>query len=161
MTWERFCNWLESKPWTWRYDRIYRSLRAGLTRWESVKAALAFPHVHRDPEPVGPPEFSDRGFARWPEIPSEHAGDPDVDSYDTLLRIYESSAAMEPCLWVAAEGRGHRDYVEGGHSGDEVHRSALGNTEILAGVSVGVHLTRRGVERARDQLTSWLQYVDS
>lgn len=37
--------------------------------------------------------LSERGFASLPEMPSTYGGG---------IRVYESSAAMEPMLWIAA-----------------------------------------------------------
>ena len=39
------------------------------------------------------PSYSDRGFAHMPAVPSEYGGD---------VRVYESSAAMGPHIWLTA-----------------------------------------------------------
>lgn len=40
------------------------------------------------------PIKSDRGFTRLPAIPSDHPGGE--------VRVYESSAAEQPCIWLNA-----------------------------------------------------------
>lgn len=47
---------------------------------------------------------SDRGFDRLPAIPSEYGGE---------VRVYESSAAMGPHIWLAAEAPVDLNHPEG------------------------------------------------
>jgi hypothetical protein len=42
-----------------------------------------------------PPELSERGFAHWPAITGDR---------DEIVKVYESSDASEPHLWVSIEG---------------------------------------------------------
>jgi hypothetical protein len=49
------------------------------------------------------PKITDRGFKHMPEIPG---------TYDaTSVRVYESSAAAGPHIWLAAQGRNATDGI--------------------------------------------------
>jgi hypothetical protein len=48
--WERFCNWLEAKPWRWRYDRIWRGIQGDPPFLRRLWWTVTFPHVHHDDE---------------------------------------------------------------------------------------------------------------
>lgn len=74
--------------------------------------------------------FSDRGFIHLEEIATD---------YGAIVRIYESSSAEAPKLWMAAEQPPPR------YSG------------ALEAASVHVHMTIEQAERIRDNLTHMIQ----
>lgn len=73
------------------------------------------------------PNYSDRGFAQMPAVPSEYGGS---------VRVYESSAAMGPHIWLQAEGL---DGLKGPHA------------------SIPIHLTLANAIVLRDQLTKLIE----
>ena len=72
------------------------------------------------------PTFSDRGFAQMPEIPSEYGGS---------VRVYESSAAMGPHIWLEAKAPEDLNHPDGPM------------------VEAPIHLTLDNAKLLRDQLT--------
>lgn len=74
---------------------------------------------------------SDRGFIHFDAVP---------DTYGGQIRVYESSAAFEPHVWIDIKSQAKLQ---------EVHPPPDG---ITAGT---VHLTLEGATKVRDQLT-WL-----
>jgi hypothetical protein len=73
------------------------------------------------------PTYTDRGFARMPAVASTYGGS---------VRVYESSAAIGPHIWLQAEGL---DGLRGPHA------------------SVPIHLTLADATVLRDQLTSLIE----
>lgn len=66
--------------------------------------------------------YSDRGFAQYAEF---------QDQYGALVKVVESSAATEACVWI---------FVDGG--GTDSHGSA--------------HLNHEQAVRVRDALSEWI-----
>lgn len=50
MSWERFCNWLEAKPWRYRYGAIWRGYTGPPSFWKRLWETITFPHVHHEDE---------------------------------------------------------------------------------------------------------------
>jgi hypothetical protein len=73
------------------------------------------------------PSYTDRGFAHMPAVASEYGGS---------VRVYESSAATGPHIWLQAEGL---DGLKGPHA------------------SVPIHLTLANATVLRDQLTRLIE----
>lgn len=67
------------------------------------------------PPPIPPdylrPLVSDRGFAHLPPIPATHAGQPAGHA-----RVYQSSAATEPCLWLQVVQPADRNHPGDGNT---------------------------------------------
>lgn len=84
-------------------------------------------------------EVSDRGFVHWTPVP---------DTYGHEIKVYESSAADGPCMWLSIDG--------------PVHLNAP--AEPKAGIPHGVspdgsasaHLTYEQVLQVRARLTAWI-----
>jgi len=78
------------------------------------------------------PTMTDRGFLHLPPIEGFHAGRP-----DGKVRVYESSAASGPHIWVNVEG----DYVTPG--------------SVQRGVDVSIHLPLEDALKLAEQI-KWL-----
>lgn len=88
------------------------------------------------------PEYSDRGFAHWPPVES---------SYGATVRVYESSAAENPHLWVNIDG--------------DCHLS--GHAEPFPGLpwgkapgAVSAHLTMNQARELRDRLDAAITHSE-
>lgn len=64
-------------------------------------------------EPHLIPTITDRGFKHLPEIPSTYPGG--------TIRTYESSAAMQPCIWVAAVAPENLNHPDGPQMSAPIH----------------------------------------
>jgi hypothetical protein len=91
--WERFCNWLEAKPWLWRYDRIWRGIQGDPPFLRRLWWTVTFPHVHHDDEGAVAALRWALGFIEYQGAPSPlddpREGEADVDSYRRALAIVE------------------------------------------------------------------------
>lgn len=84
-------------------------------------------------------EVSDRGFVHWTPV---------EDTYGHEVKVYESSAAEEPCMWLSVDG--------------PVHLNAP--AKPAAGVSHGVspdghasaHLNFSQVLQVYDRMSAWI-----
>jgi hypothetical protein len=98
------------------------------------------------PDPPANPthvEMSDRGFARLPEIPGSYGG---------VTRVYESSAAEHPHIWLAIT-----EPVDLNEHGICMHYGrALGDAGCDCGSKEAhAHLSIENATALRDQLT-WI-----
>lgn len=85
--------------------------------------------------------YSDRGFAQF--------GEEIMTSYGDTVRIYESSAAAGPHIWLKLKGMAH----------------LRGPSEFLAGVEHGMapgdiaaHMTLEQAVQIRDRLTKAIEF---
>lgn len=58
---------------------------------------------------------TERGFDHMPELPGIYGG---------TVKVYESSSAMQPCVWLSATVPANRDKPDGASFETTVHLSA-------------------------------------
>lgn len=88
------------------------------------------------------PNYSGRGFAHWEPVESTYGGE---------VRVYESSAASGPHIWINVSGECHLDGHPKPHPG-----LAFG----LAPGSTSAHLTMRSARDLRDRLTAAIEHSE-
>jgi len=90
----------------------------------------------------GEPTYSDRGFAFW---------EPIKGSYGTSIEVHESSAAMEPHLWVTTRGPCHLTGAPREHPGIPFG---------VADGSLGAHLSMDEARDLRDKLDAAIKHSE-
>jgi hypothetical protein len=103
-----------------------------LWRWREQARATVPPH-----------EYSDRGFAHWPPVGG---------GYGAEVKVYESSAAAGPHLWVTVAAECHLESPVRERPGIS-HGVALGEASA--------HLDMDGARRVRDQLDAAIRHSEA
>lgn len=88
-------------------------------------------------------ELSERGFAHW---------EPVETTYGSQVRVYESSAAAGPRLWINIDGECHLD---------ENPKPFAGISHGIAKGSASAHLNLEQAKLLRHRLDEAINYVSN
>lgn len=100
-----------------------------------------------------PDHYSDRGFAQYIDK------DGVETNYGHVVRVYESSAASAPYVWLNIKGTTHvgeHDEIENYSPGTMFQGKWIPPTRIVQG-DISAHLNVEGAIRVRDALDEFIK----